>query len=465
LLSGLFTQLTDAFGRVGLVRNAMALGYSAAGRIVIQLIGVPVFTYFWGLHDYGTWLLLFTLPAFIAMGDIGLNFAASTAMIDAIERGEAQKAAEIFKALRSIMTGFALAVPAIGGIVLLVAPGVVGFASGPTDGKAVATVLLIAGYGLIGVQNTSTLAGFRSTGDYAKGILILETAGLVESAAALVVVAMGGGLFHAALAYFLIRSLVGIYAAVHLRAHAPVLFVKGKRHTGQVVRELFAPALASSAVPISNALTLQGSLAVLGAEVGPASVAVFATARTLVRLPLQLMMIAVNAALPLFTAASARDDRLRAKTLVNRTLTAAALVLVPSMLLLSVAGKSIVALWTNGVVQPTSITVPLLALAGLLNGAWLVLCNFVMALSRQAMFSYFYLAASVIMLGLTAVFAVWWGRPGAALAAVVLDAAMLFWVLRVARKLAIVTPDTLGEITSRERIRRGFAALRDRLRS
>ena len=31
----------------------------------MQVLSVPVFTYFWGLHDYGTWLLLFTLPAFI----------------------------------------------------------------------------------------------------------------------------------------------------------------------------------------------------------------------------------------------------------------------------------------------------------------------------------------------------------------------------------------------------------------
>ena len=35
--------------------------------MVIQLIGVPVFTYFWGLHDYGTWLPLYAYHLAIAL--------------------------------------------------------------------------------------------------------------------------------------------------------------------------------------------------------------------------------------------------------------------------------------------------------------------------------------------------------------------------------------------------------------
>ena len=463
MLNALFGHVSEAFGRAGMVRNAIALGYSAAARVVIQLIGVPVFTYFWGLHDYGTWLLLFTLPAFIMMGDIGLNFAASTAMIAAIERGDSQKAADTFGALRRAVILLAVAALTIAISLLLLRPQIVEFASAATDGKAVATVLLIVAYALIGVQNTSTLAGFRSTGDYAKGILLIETAGIVESIAALGVVAIGGNPFHAALTYFGIRATFSIYAALRLRAHAPELFAKRQQPMREILKGLIGPAVAGSAVPISHALTLQGSLAVLGAVAGPASVAVFATTRTLVRLPFQLMMIVVNATLPLFTAAAARGDEARKEALVDRTLAGAAVILVPFMLLIAFAGPWIVKLWTGGVVEPVPLVVMLLVVAGLLNGFWLVVCNFVMALNRQAMFSYFYLAAALVMLGVTAVFAYWWERPGAALAAVLLDAVMVVWVLRAARTLGIVNRATLRKFLSGERIRSGLQAARDKL--
>jgi O-antigen/teichoic acid export membrane protein len=462
LLNALFNHLSEAFGRAGMVRNAIALSYSAACRVVIQLVAVPVFTYFWGLHDYGTWLLLFTLPSFIMMGDIGLNFAASTAMIAAIERGEAQQAADTFSVLRRTVVLLAVGVFTFAGVLLLLRPQTVDFANAATDGRAVATVVLIVAYALIGVQNTSTLAGFRSTGDYAKGVLLIETAGIVESIAVLVVVAMGGNPFHAALTYFAIRASFSIFAAVRLRVHAPELFAKRLRPAREVLKGLIGPAVAGSAVPISHALTLQGSLAVLGAVAGPASVAVFATSRTLVRLPFQLMMIVVNATLPLFTAAAARGDEARKEALVNRTLAGATLILVPFMLLIAFAGEWIVKLWTNGVVEPMPLTVVLLVIAGLLNGGWLVLCNFVMALNRQAMFSYFYLAASLVMLGATAAFAYWWGRPGAALAALLLDAVMLAWVLRAARRLDIVNRATLRGLLRGEQLREGLRAAREK---
>ena len=46
---------------------------------------------------------------------------------------------------------------------LLLRPQIVEFVSAVTDGKAVATGLLIVAYALIGVQNTSMLAGFWSS--------------------------------------------------------------------------------------------------------------------------------------------------------------------------------------------------------------------------------------------------------------------------------------------------------------
>jgi len=463
-MSSLGSRIAATLGRAGLLRNSAALGYGQVVRLGTQIASVPVFTYYWGLHDYGTWLLLFTLPGVLVMGDLGFNFVASNAMIAASEGGNQRKAAEIFGALRTAVLTVAAVIFALIAATLALRPALVDFAQAGSGGRALATVLALVAYGLIGLQNASTLGGFRSTGDYARGVLLFETTNVCETLTALAVVALGGNLAHVALAYLLVRASWSVFAAMRLRRHAPMLFAnEGRGPILPVLRKLARPAMAVTAVPIANALSIQGTVAILGAMAGPAVVPVFTTTRTLTRFIFQLTTIFSLASMPLFTSAAARGETARMERLVNITLTAGALILLPALLLLGLAGSWIVELWTNGLVRPGLPLLLLLEVSVLLSCAWMLISNFILSLNRQSTYSYYFLAGTLVTLASLVPLTGTLGPLGAAIGVVLLDLAMAIWVFRAGARLGIIHSDTFRNLASLDRLKAATSLVKGKL--
>lgn len=429
------------------MRNVAALAYGQLMRTTLQFISVPVFTYFWGLEEYGIWLLLFTLPGFLAMGDLGFNVAASNAIIHAIETGDEQEAAEIFGTVRRLIFGFSITMLAVAAVVLSLRPELIAWvAAGGVP--ALPTVLALIGYGLVCLFASTTLGGFRSTGAFAEAVFIFETTASIEIAISLGVLALGGNLLHVALAYLLVRITGSVISAVYLRRRAPVLFAPRKRTMRAVLRDLSGPAVAVMAVPIGHAVSLQGTVAVIGAVAGPAVVPLFTTARTLSRLPVQLTQVLVSAAMPQITKARARGDKPSADRLVGSVLGLSSPLLFLALLVLAIFGQRIISIWTHGVVHADAALVAVLMLSAFIYAHWLMISNFILAANRQALYSYFFLGAAVVDLGAIALLVPALGVEGAGLAVLLLDAVMLVWCIWQAARIDILGLNTLRHVLS-----------------
>jgi O-antigen/teichoic acid export membrane protein len=424
-----------------IVRGVSANLYSQLVQTALQLLSVPILATHWGLETYGAWLLIFTVPAYLAFADFGFAAAAGNDMTHSIARGDRAGAIETFQAVRTAVAGVCLAALGICAVILYSLPDArFAFVAGVSHTRAREAILLLAAYGLLSIQNSVSMAAFRSIGLYATGTYLQNTIHLAENLAALGVVILGGDIEAAALTYVLC-SLIGVAVRMlMLRVRAHWLTHFSWRAPLPVIRRLTPPALAVLALPLAQALSLQGTVVVVGIAAGPAAVPAFTAVRTLSRLGVQLTMIVNHAVMPEFTMAVASVDHARRARLAFLSLAASAAILVPMFIVVAVAGPLILKLWTHGTIHAPYALIVVMASTMIVNGSWYPISNLIFALNRHSQYSYYYLAAAAAAVLLSYPLVGLFGSPGAAISLLLLDCVMFIRVWMGAVRFEVFDP-------------------------
>lgn len=424
---------------MSLRRISLGVGANAYDKLAIaaaQLAMVPVLAMQWGLGVYGAWLLLATIPSFLAISDLGFATAAGTKMTMAVARGERDEAVRLFHSAWLMVLASSALVGALALAAVAAAPApVLPQAEGFPAGQARITLALLVGYGLVSLQASIFHAGLRCAGYLALGGVLNGTIVLAESAAA-IAVALAGGSPAAVAAALLAARLVAL--AVHallLRRTVPWLSIGlGRADRGEASR-LVRPAAGVMALPLGQAFFLQGTVIALGAAAGGAAVPAFVAARTLSRVGLQVTQLVVRALMPEYSAAVARQDRGAQAAMLLATLASAALVLTPFALVLALAGPQLVELWTGGAIPVPPGLMPVMALTVVLGGYWNPLSNLILAMNRHESFSYAFAGLAFLSIPVSYLLAVPLGATGAALAIVIMDALMCLLILHLGRRM------------------------------
>ncbi len=428
-----------------LARGTFAGLYGQFVQLALQLISIPVFAAHWGLAGYGVWLILFAVPSMLAIADLGLTAAGATSMTTATAQGDLVRAARIYSALRwATLASGGVIVAAIALFLLVIRPGTLGFAQAITGGRAEETSMLLVAYGMIALQNGVSLAGFRAADAFAVSGMVFQTIILVEAAIALVVVMGGGGPEAVALVYLLARIAGSIVLTLALRHYAPWLRRADWRVHWAELRLLIAPAMAAMALPAAYAVVMQGSVMAIGATGGPAAVPAFTTVRTLSRTALQFAFRLNVASMPRYTVAAAHGDEDRKAELLLINLLASAALVIPASLGILLLGLPFIQLWTGGVVAPSFGLLALMVAGMVANGSWVPVSNLILSINRHAEFTYFFLVASIVCVGLGGLLAQHYGAEGMALALLLLETVMAIWVLQLSVRLEIARRQALA---------------------
>jgi O-antigen/teichoic acid export membrane protein len=427
--------------RSRIARGVSANVYTQAMQTVLQLVSVPVLATHWGLQVYGAWLVIFTVPNYLAFADFGFAAAAANDMTVSVARGDRAAAIETFHAIRAAMAGICLILLLISVAAAYGIPDrTLAFVSGVSHDQARRAILMLACYGVLSVQNSASLAAFRSIGKYATGTYLQATIHFVENIGALVVVSLGGNIEAAAATYLLV-GIVGIAVRmVWLRTQAHWLVFFSWRVSFGQVRRLLHPALAVLALPLAQALFLQGTVAVVGIAAGAAAVPAFTAVRTLSRIGLQLTMIVNGAVLPEFTMAAASVDHARRARLAFMSIASSAVILLPMFLIVVAGGPLILKLWTHGAIHAPYALIVLMASTMVVGGTWLPISNLIFALNRHSQYSYYYLIAAAGSVLVSYPMVRWLGSPGAAVSLLALDCVMFGRVWTGAMALKIFDP-------------------------
>jgi len=198
-------------------------------------------------------------------------------------------------------------------------------------------ILMLAAYGVLSIQNSVSLAAFRSIGNYATGTYLHTSIHFAENLGALIVVTLAETSRTQQPPTCRSAWSASWCACSGCGSGRMLVYFSWRISFGQV-RRLLHPAFAVLALPMAQALFLQGTVAVVGLAAGAAAVPAFTAVRTLSRIGLQLTMIVNNAVIPEFTMAAASVDHRRRAKLAFMSIATSAVILVPMFLVVVVGG-------------------------------------------------------------------------------------------------------------------------------
>lgn len=422
--------------RKRLISGSAANLVSIAVGMLLQLAAVPVLTSAWGLATYGTWLMLTTIPTYFALTDLGFVQAATNDMTMRHARGDRAGVLAAFQSVAVLVAGL-LAVAVLAGAALL------GWraAGAPLPrwaaDHAVVLALLLFYSGLTLLARV-LLAAFRSTGRYAAGTMLYDSATVIEATLVLLTAATGGDFLACVTAQVGVR-LVSLGILYQLLTRMVPWLRAAPRHASRAeVRRMAGPALAALAVPTALAINLQGLVLVVGAVLSPAAAGIFVPVRTATRLFVQLTGIVNRASMPELAAAYATAAHATVRRLVQANGVVAAGLLLPGAVMIVVAGPWLIGLWTAGHVVPARDFLALMAADMVVHGLWFFAFSFLLAVNLHGRLGLPLLLAMVGGLVLAIPAARGWGLNGVAVAMLLGDAAALALIARSIRSRTAV---------------------------
>ena len=438
-----------------LLRGIGANMMGIATRIVVQFATLPILFAHWSSERIGVWLLIFALPAYVAIVGTGFAGAGGSASLAAAQAGDQADARAKFRAAWIVTSLGTVALAAaffLGGERM--AAWLAGDAPGVARGDVVEALGWLALYILASSQMAVAEIPYRVAHRYPDHILLTSLATLAEVGVIALCVSLSQSLGLLAMALALARCLTGAAILLAARKACPTVFGGPQRGVmGQHVRALAKPSLAFMAMPVIFGLNLQGYLILVGARYGPAVVAAFAATRTLTRL---LDLIAnLTYGVHYYESGYLTGERrvLQGRVLATMTLVAAVLSLAVSAALLA-AGPWLQRVYTGGETAFDPMIATVLLIAASLRALSSAPMAIVSAENRHAPIIALYLAGSVLSLALAAGLSAAGVPLALCLGGLILaEATQLAAALRMALRDLHLTPGAFARsLLSRERL-------------
>ncbi|MDH3662341.1 MAG: lipopolysaccharide biosynthesis protein [Alphaproteobacteria bacterium] len=405
-------------------------------RVVIQVGGVPLFLAFWGGEGYGEWLLLTAILGYLRLSSVGFGQATRNRMAMEVSAGERDRALGYFQSTSLLFLAIGLVVMVGVGLAAVAAPRIHQFLNFEILGieGLQHALLLLGGVIVINLQVEVLDAGFRCEGHYGLSTFLIMLSELVIFVLVIFVLVTGGGQVWGVACYLAGSVFRFLLLWVVLRSLAPWIVFGLDKASFRTIKTFTLPSLAFMAFPLGQAMSLQGTLIVIGAVLGPPAVVVFNTVRMLSRYTVHLTVTFARIGSPEIAYAYGRGDM----TLVRKVhwqvcrLGFWAALLVCAALALTTPW--ILEVWTQGQINPwPSVYLTLLA-AVLLWAAHTLAANVLQATNNHQHFALVFLMASIAGLALAVPLTHLFSLPGAALASLLVEFVVVIYALpRAAR--------------------------------
>jgi O-antigen/teichoic acid export membrane protein len=418
------------------VRTRLLKGVFAnlVGKIWIllaQFALVPVLTHAWGAKTYGVWLMLSTIPTYVALSDLGFGSSAAVAMTREYARGNESEALAAFQSVWALIASVGVLLFVLTSLGLLGVsiffPAYLNAQAYPHLGWA---ALLLVIYSALAMQMGVISAGYRAVGRYAAGTFFYDLAGPVEIAATLAAVWAGGDILAVAAVMVVVRLTALLVYYARLRHTEPWIRLGFSHASVSMVKVLAAPSFATVGITFGGALSLQGVLLAVGFVLGPAAAGAYGAARTLSRIPLQLVSLGMRASVPELTASYARGDKHLFKKLININVAICLAVALPSMVGLALLGPFVLHRLSGGHLSASTWVFLALGVAMAAQAMWNTLALALSSINLQGLFVNYYIPICGLTLVGACLMPKWAGNLGVASIAAICEVAVLAVVVR-----------------------------------
>lgn len=387
--------------RKRLWQSLSANAYGTLVVAIVQLVGVPILLHVWGVRLYGEWLVLFAIPAYLSMTNLGYSLSIANDMTMRVACGDREGALMAFHSLIALVTVTGTAVAVITLVLVFGLPLAHWLhLSDLAPWQVRSVLLLLVAEVLVQLTGGIASAGYRANGAYGLGAILNVTTMLVQYMALWGAALASLGPLGAAAAFLLVRMTGNTVRLLYLVHRHPWLR-PGVRHADlHYLRRLISPSLANLLLPLANALKSQGLLLLVNALLGPLAVVTFSVLRTLARLSLSMVSIISNAIEPEMASAEGGKDHALQRRLYLTGLQAGFWLSIVAGVVLYFAGDEILHLWTHGrVSMDRPLFLWLLAGAGV-AALWRISLSTLQALNRHSRAALAYVLSAAGMVGL-----------------------------------------------------------------
>jgi len=422
---------TSGAVRGRLIRGLSATALGPIATAVVQFVTVPLLLHFWGAAKYGDWLILSAIPSYLGLSDLGFGDASGSDMTMKVAAGDRKGAIETFQSSWVLLSVVSLCVGLFAAILVWRVPWHhwVRLAT-LSDTRASAVVFLLAIYILVSQQCGILESGFRCDGNFATGTMGGTLLRIVETTSGTVVGILTGSLVWAAVTYLSSRTVGTLAYGLLLRRKSPWLRVGFSCASFSRIKALAAPGLGFVALPLANAISIQGFTLVIASVLGSVAVTSFATLRTLTRVNFQLMTVIAWAMWPELSRAFGEGNVPLARRLHRHAYQAGLALSVLTGLVLWFFGPMFYHAWIRNAVTFDANCFHILLLVIFINSMWFASSVVPMSTNSHHRIALAYVALSLLSLGVGRMLLARFGLSGAAMALLLIDIPMTVLVLR-----------------------------------
>jgi len=336
--------------------------YTQAVTVVMQLGSLPIFLSRWSTEEYGRWLIISAVPAYLAISDVGIMTAAGNSMAMHQARGETSMVNRIFN---SALAALLLILPslALGAGVLLTA---YSFGLDIDERKALFALILT---GLLTVASTLFDAVYRSFGMYPRGTFLLTTVRVFDYCGIFAGFLIGDTLTSTGLGFLIVRAISTVVMLGLTRRDVPQVRWNLREMDFSLMGGLMRNGIGFLSFPLGYTLTLQGMVLIVGAQLGGSAVALFNSLRTLTRILSQISDAARRSVSPEISTLYGAGREAELNRLVDRVLWRVLLLVVVCACALALLGPWILSIWSHGKISFDG-TVYAFLLIGAIAGAY-----------------------------------------------------------------------------------------------
>lgn len=417
--------------KVNLFKNAGAGVWARISIVTFRLVQVPLLLSYLGVANYGRWLVLYSLPSWLILANFGFGNVASNEMSMAVASGNIEKAKSLFSTTFALMT----AIAAIGlGISFIVVP-LISWENFLTVGaekhrELSNTVILLTitifasfpgelfGGRFVAAKKAHTsiiISGFRPWIELLIMFITLKTSTRYDVLA----LSMLGSM----VINFLVMQWLSFKALPDLTFSLSKINRSG-------FKDLFRKGIAYQAFPLGNALLFQGSLFVVQVILGPVAVAIFGTARTLVRTVNQAMDLINQTVAPELTYLFGVGNKIQASKLHRTAVSISLLTANVGVIFLIILGPILYKFWVGKSII-LSLHLLLLFLFPIpFNALWVTSSVVHMACNQHEGLAKRYFVASILSILSCGLLSYFQGIEGAALSTLVADLVLIPYVFK-----------------------------------
>ena len=402
----------------------------------------------WGVHLYGEWILLNTIPSYLGLSDVGFGSVAGNEMTMLAAAQNFEEALVVFQSVWVLTT----VITSLLGLLLITLVWVLPIGTwlhmhAISAGDARLIVLLLGLGGSAGhAGNLVSWRRFRCVGKYPLGTMAKSLVVLAAFLSTMIGVWLHLSPVPVTMLYVAVNA-VGVFALwILLRREVPWIRFGIRHAQWAVIRRLTGPAISFMSFPLVNALNLQGILVVIGYVMGPIAVVTFNTARTISRSAAQGMNLINNSIWPEMSAAFGIGALDVARMLHRRACQISLLLCLGITLGVAFLGNWIWRVWTVGKVPTDPVLLNIMLLQMVVSAFWFTSSVVPMAINQHQRMARAMLSATCLALVLAWV---WMRIPSLGLrgAAIALVAGDMFTAVYVLRESLRLLGDNLGDFT------------------